>query len=237
MNYFELTIPEMYIFLPGRFVIKIVKSVSRTVLLAQYVFLILIITIILKMCTIESITLYALHLSCRFASYTTLPLLCLNVHFSIYFEKRKHGKFNDNQAIEIKNEIQEDKIENVNDVPGFQCEDISKLQSVGMIKNNTRDLQKTKAEENKKDPNEFQTGKSKVEIDTDSQSHNQEETLMNKTVEEEEQSIEKQNNKNNFYDESCEDSSSTNTLDENIIEESENENDDNIEYDGYLCFK
>ena len=218
---------------PGRFVMKIAKSLGKTVLLGQYVFLTLIITIILKTCAIEPITLYALHLSCRYASCTTLLLLFSNVRFCI--DSKKDGNINESQ--ESNNEIQVDKHENLNEDSGFQCEHISKLQSAGTIENNADDPQKTKAEENKKDTNEFQIEKSKVEIDTQSQSCNQEETLMNKTEQEEKQSIKKQSKENNFQNESFEDNSSTYTLEEEVTKESENENYDNIEYDGYLCFK
>ena len=142
-----------------------------------------------------------------------------------------------NESQESNDEIQVDKHENLNEDSGFQCEHISKLQSAGTIENNADDPQKTKAEENKKDTNEFQIEKSKVEIGTQSQSCNQEETLMNKTEQEEEQSIKKQSKENNFQNESFEDNSSTYTLDEEVTKESENENYDNVEYDGYLCFK
>ena len=142
-----------------------------------------------------------------------------------------------NERQESNDEIQVDKHENLNEDSGFQCEHISKLQSAGTIENNADDPQKTKAEENKKDTNEFQIEKSKVEIDTQSQSCNQEETLMNKTEQEEEQSIKKQSKENNFQNESFEDNSSTYTLDEEVTKESENENYDNVEYDGYLCYK
>ena len=140
---------------PGRFVMKIAKSLGKTVLLGQYVFLTLIITIILKTCAIEPITLYALHLSCRYASCTTLLLLFSNVRFGIDY--KKDGKINESQ--ESNDEIQVDKHENLNEDSGFQCEHISKLQSAGTIENNADDPQKTKAEENKKDTNEFQIEK------------------------------------------------------------------------------
>ena len=130
-----------FIRLLGRFVMKITKSLGKTVLLGQYVFLTLIIMIILKMCAIEPITMYALHLSCRYASCTTLFLLCLNVRFCIDSEKANHGHFNESNG-----KIQVDKHENLNEDSRFQCEDISKLQSAVRIENNTDDPQKPKAE-------------------------------------------------------------------------------------------
>ena len=142
------------------------------------------------MVTIEPITLHALHLSCRYASCTTLLLLFSNVRFCI------DRKINESQ--ESNDEIQVDKHENLNEDSGFQCEDISKLQSASTNENNTDDPQKTKAEENKNNTNEFQIEKSKVEIDTKSESSNEEETLMNKTEQEEEQSIKKQSKETIF---------------------------------------
>ena len=64
-----------------------------------------------------------------------------------------------NESQESNDEIQVGKHKNLNEDLGFQCEHISKLQSMGMIENYTDDPQKTKAEENKKDTNEFQIEK------------------------------------------------------------------------------